>query len=388
MKKITDIVIIGGGIIGTSIAYHLGKSGVKNVILLEKNLIGSGSTGKAAGLTIHQWNTELDVRLVMGSLEIYKELIQEAKKELFNQSGLVYLAMNDTEEKYLHQSELLLKEYGARADWIDSKDMHRYLGWMNTDDFKCGLYTPDDGYMDPYQIAYGFVQAARRDGIKVNEMSGVIGVELSQDRIKTVKTVEGDIPTRTVINASGCWAKEIGNMMGLKLPLKPYRTQIAVLKPPALLPAEMPAVYDMNRNVYFHGETGGLLLVGDGTTEKEENPDMFKQKVDSNFLEDIAKKVSYLIPHMSDAKVVNSWAGLCTATPDRIPIIGPVPNVKGLILANGSNGYGFMRAGMIGKLVAQIVIGNKPSIDVSTMLLDRFAGRDVSDFVIKQGMIS
>jgi len=387
VDKTADIIVIGGGIIGTSIAYHLGEMGVKNVILLEKNLIGSGSTGKAAGLTIHQWNTELDVKLVMGSLEIYRKLNSQNNKELFHQSGLVYLAMNDTEERYLRQSESLLKKYGVRTDWLENKDMHKYLSWMSTGDFKCGLYTSDDGYMDPYQVAYGFAQAARKKGVRVNEMSEVTGIEMSRGGITAVKTTEGSISTRIVINASGCWAKKIGNMIGLKLPFKPYRTQIAILKPVEPLPERFAAVYDMHRNVYFHGETGGLLLAGDGTTEKEENPDMFQQKVDSSFLEEIAQKVSDLIPHMSDAKVANSWAGLCTATPDRLPIIGPVPEVSGLILANGSNGYGFMRAGMLGKLVAQIATGIKTSIDTKPMLITRSAlSGDVSEFKIKQGM--
>ena len=177
-------------------------------------------------------------------------------------------------------------------------------------------------------------------------------------------------------------------MFGLKLPLKPYRTQIAVLKPSPShpLPPNITAVYDMNRNVYFHGETGGLLLAGDGTTEREENPDQFRQKADSQFLEEIAQKISYLIPGMSDAQVTNSWAGLVTATPDRMPIIGRIPQIANFILATGDNGYGFMRAGMLGKLVAEIALNKAPSIDISKLTIDRFGNKDFSEFKITQGM--
>lgn len=384
--KTADIVIIGGGIIGTSIAYHLAQAGTKNVVLLEKNLIGSGSTGKAAGLTIHEWSTELDIRLVRGSLEIYKELIKGSGNELFHQSGLVYLASSKDNEDYLRKSEALLKKVGVQYEWLDKKALAGYLPVMNTSDFACGMFTPDDGYIDPYQVAYGFAQSARKKGVKIYEMTAVTGISVSNGKITAVHTNDGDIATPLVINAAGCWSKNIGNMLGLKFPLKPYRTQIAILKPPTLLPADMPAVYDMSRNVYFHGETGGLLLAGDGTTETEENPDMFRQHADDVFLEEIARKMSHLIPGMSDARVTNSWAGLCTATPDRLPIIGPISGIQGLILAGGSNGYGFMRAGMLGKLTVELALNRQPSMDIKSMFIDRFGNRDVFDFSIKQGM--
>jgi glycine/D-amino acid oxidase-like deaminating enzyme len=153
----------------------------------------------------------------------------------------------------------------------------------------------------------------------------------------------------------------------------------------------------MNRNVYFHGETGGLLLAGDGTTEREENPDQFKQKADSTFLEEIAQKISYLIPGMADAGVSNSWAGLVTATPDRMPIVGRIPQIANFILATGDNGYGFMRAGMLGKLVAEIALSKPTSINPHTnalvcgvnidkLTIDRFGNKDFSEFKITQGM--
>lgn len=384
--KTAEIVIIGGGVIGASIAYHLSQTGVNGIVLLEKNLLGSGSSGKAAGLTILQWANEIDVQLVKGSLGIYRELIERNKDIKFNQSGLIYLATTPQEEQYLRDSQALLNKYNIKSDWLDRAGIRKHLGhWMHLDDFPVGLYTPDDGYLDPFQIVNGFAKGARQHGVKIYEMNPVTGIR-KVDNIFEVQSSEGVFSTPIVINAAGCWTKKVGEMLGLKLPLKPYRTQIAVLKPSRPLPQNITAVYDMNRNVYFHGETGGLLLAGDGTTATEENPDQFRQKADSAFLEEIAQKISYLIPGMADAGVTNSWAGLVTATPDRMPIIGRMPEMPNLILATGDNGYGFMRAGMLGKIVAEIALNKTPSIDISNLTINRFDNKDISDFKITQGM--
>ncbi|MBI5778890.1 MAG: FAD-binding oxidoreductase [Planctomycetes bacterium] len=386
MSKTADIVIIGGGVIGASIAYHLSQAGARNIVLLEKNLLGSGSSGKAAGLTILQWANEIDVQLVQGSLDIYRELIKRNKDIKFHQSGLIYLATTAQEEQYLRDSQTLLNKYNIKSDWLDRAGIRKHLGhWMHLDDFPAGLYTPEDGYLDPFQIVNGFAKEARRNGAKLYEMAPVTGLRRTGD-IFEVTSSEGTFSTPLLINAAGCWAKKVGELLGLKLPLKPYRTQIAVLKPSHPLPQNITAVYDINRNVYFHSETGGLLLAGDGTTETEENPDQFRQKADNAFLEEIAQKISYLIPGMADAGVANSWAGLVTATPDRMPIIGRMPEIPNFILATGDNGYGFMRAGMLGKLVAEIALNKPPSIIIDKLTLNRFGNKDFSEFKITQGM--
>lgn len=388
MNQTAEVVIIGGGVIGASVAYHLSQAGVKDIVLLEKNLMGSGSSGKAAGLTILQWANQPDVQLVQGSLEIYHELIKRNKDIKFNQSGLIYLATTAQEEQYLRDSQALLNKFNIKSDWLDRAGIRKHLGhWMHLDDFPAGLYTPDDGYLDPSQIVNAFARESRSNGVKICEMAPVTGLRRTGD-IFEVTSSEGTFSTPMVINAAGCWAKKVGELLGLKLPLKPYRTQIAVLKPaPARpLPTNITAVYDMNRNVYFHSETGGLLLAGDGTTEREENPDMFRQKADSQFLEEIAQKISYLIPGMADAGIANSWAGLVTATPDRMPIIGQIPQIANFILATGDNGYGFMRAGMLGKLVAEIALNKPTSIDISKLTIDRFGNKDFSEFKVTQGM--
>ncbi|MEW6026207.1 MAG: FAD-binding oxidoreductase [Planctomycetota bacterium] len=386
MNRTAEVVIIGGGGIGTSIAYHLSQAGVKNVVLLEKNLLGSGSSSKAAGLTILQWANESDVQLVQRSMEIYHELIRQNKDIKFHQSGLIYLATTAEEEKYLRDSKILLDKYHIKSELLDRKGVKEYLGhWMHLANFPSGLYTPDDGYLDPFQIVNGFAKESRRNGVNLYEMAQVTAIRKTGNTFE-VQSPEGVFFTPIVINAAGCWAKKVGELLGLKLPLKPYRTQIAVLKPSRPLPKDIIAVYDMNRNVYFHSETGGLLLAGDGTTNNEENPDQFRQKADSAFLEEIAQKISYLIPGMADAGVANSWAGLVTATPDRMPIIGRIPQMDNFILATGDNGYGFMRAGMLGKLVAEIALNQPPTINIEGLTIDRFGNKDLSDFKISQGM--
>ncbi|MBI4835082.1 MAG: FAD-binding oxidoreductase [Planctomycetes bacterium] len=410
MFKSADIVIIGGGVFGTSVAYHLAQSGLpvplrgtqagaKNIILLEKDLLGSGATGKAAGLTIRQWTTELDIALVNGSLEIYKSL--PGINSAFRQTGLVYLASTADDDKYLTQSELLIKTAGVRYSRWDKAAIKKNLPWMATDIFTAGLYTPDDGYIDPYQIVSAFASLARKKGVEFWEKTEAIAIDVSDNKVSGVKTSQGYISTPLIINAAGAWAKKVGALAGLNLPLKPYRTQIAVLcqsgataterrmavlKPKHKLPNNFTAVYDMAKNVYFHEETGGLLLAGDGTTETEENPDQYKQRGDDKFLSEIADKISSLIPGMSEAGVVKSWAGLCMATPDRLPVLGPVKELEGFWIAGGDNGYGFMRAGMLGKLLAEILRGDKSSLDISLLSPERFKGKDYSEFKIKQGM--
>lgn len=386
MKQRAEYIIIGGGAIGTSIAWHLSRSGAGRVVLLEKGLLGGGSSGKAAGLTILQWANETDIRLVRESLDIYHELISRHQELKFHQSGLVYLASTPRQEEYLKEAHALLEKLGVTSCRLDRPDIRRQLGnWMRLDDFQSGLYTPDDGYLDPFQVVNAFAKEARRNKAQLYEMTPVTAIKKSGQDFEA-ETPAGTFTTPTLINAAGCWSKKVCALLGLKAPLKPYRTQIAVLKPSAPLPEDINTVYDMDRNVYFHGETGGLLLAGDGTTEAEENPDMFNQKADIRFLEEIAAKISHLIPGMADAVITNSWAGLCSATPDRMPLVGRIAQSDNFIIATGDNGYGFMRAGMLGRITAEIALNKTPSMDIAALAMERFQGREFADFKVAQGM--
>ena len=199
MNRTAEIVIIGGGVIGASIAYHLSQSGAKNIVLLEKNLLGSGSSGKAAGLTILQWANEIDVQLVKGSLDIYRELAQRNQDIKFNQSGLIYLATTRPEEQYLRDSQALLNKYNIKSDWLDRTGISQHLGhWMHMDDFISGLYTPDDGYLDPFQIVNACAKEARRNGVKIYEMAPVTAIKTTGN-IFEVHSSEGIFSTPLII---------------------------------------------------------------------------------------------------------------------------------------------------------------------------------------------
>ncbi|MEW5819744.1 MAG: FAD-binding oxidoreductase [Cyanobacteriota bacterium] len=369
-----DVVVIGGGNAGTSVLYYLAKKGLKNIILIEKELIASESTGKSAGGFRQQFSTEVNIKMSKFSVDTFRQLNEELDLEtVFHHKGYTFLAGNEQQLK-LHQRNVeLQKSFGVDVDMITLDELKEIVPDIYTDDLVGATYCPSDGFTDPYEIAQGYVRKARQLGAKTKEKTEVIGINISNGKVVGVETDKFSISTPVVVNAAGPWSGEIGKLAGLELPIKPYRRQIFTsgpFKPFKEKNYVMPMVVDPTA-VYMRSEGDRILM---GFADKSEPPS-FNQNLEWSFLDKLVGPAVNRIPIFEDLEIHDGWAGLYDTTPDHHAVLGRVSEVEGFILACGFSGHGFMHSPAVGTTIAELIIDGKPStIDISPLSVDRFAG--------------
>jgi sarcosine oxidase subunit beta len=372
------VIVVGAGALGLSVSYFLKEAGFDEIYVFERGLPAEGSTSKASGLISHSlWNT-LDIKLVKRSLEFFKELGKVSGGRFsVKRLGLLRLFSSD---RYFDQIEgelELQRNSGVNVEEI-GRDVVEKMGLRS---FKRALYYPDDCYADPTLYVLLLYEILRRRGVEFRLLESVERIVIEGGKVRGVITndfVKGDM----VILATGAWTREILKREGLPLPLKPYRAQAGILvmgKEP-----EIPAVHDLDSGIYFFPEVSKNLIVGDGTEEKEVDPFNFSGREDENFIYNVLGRLTEIYAPSKEARFVKGWAGLCSATPDRHPLIGVYPGVEGLYLLCGMNGFGFMRAPGLGEILADLIVGKKSAIDLAPFLVSRFRNLTV-DFKIRQG---
>ncbi|MBI5183123.1 MAG: FAD-binding oxidoreductase [Nitrospinae bacterium] len=375
MIKVSDVVIIGGGIIGISIAYHLAKSGCSNVVVLEKeDLIGAGSTSKGAGGIRQQFSTEINIRLSMESVKIFERFADEMGcEEVFYQNGYLFLLSTEEEMKSFKKNVELQRDLGLEVDILSPDEMRAMIPFINTEDILGVTFCRSDGYADIDGVLQGFAREAKRLGVKIYLKTEVEGIEVENGRVCKVRTRRGDIETHTVINAGGPYSAIIGKMVGIDLPITPFKRQIFVTEPLDFIPDSMPMIIDFHTKFYCRKESGGLLM---GGGEKKESSG-FDTNVDWGVLESLVEKGIHRIPGIKDARIKKGWAGLYSITLDFNPILGKVPHVEGFVCAVGFSGHGFMHSPIVGKLISELIIdGEASTIDISPLSINRFEDKD------------
>ncbi|MFV1951202.1 MAG: NAD(P)/FAD-dependent oxidoreductase [Nitrospinota bacterium] len=375
IKVSSDVVIIGGGIVGISIAYHLAKKGCSNVIVLEKErLIGAGSTSKGAGGIRQQFSSEINIRLSMESVKIFEQLADEIGcKDLFYQNGYLFLLSTEEEMESFKKNVVLQRDMGLEVDILSPGDVKSMIPFVNTDDLLGATFCGTDGYADTDGVLQGFAREAKRLGAEIYLQTEVEGIEVKNGKVCRVKTGRGDIETHMLINAAGPYSAIIGKMAGIDLPVRPFRRQIFITESMSFIPDSMPMVIDFHARFYCRKESGGLLM---GGGEKKE-PSSFDTNVDWDSLEILVEKGIHRIPAIKDAKIKRGWAGLYSITPDFNPILGRVPRVEGFICAVGFSGHGFMHSPVAGKLISELIIdGEASTIDISPLSINRFEEKD------------
>jgi sarcosine oxidase subunit beta len=373
------MVIIGGGVMGASTAYHLAKRGAKDILLLDKEqFFGQGATGRCAGGVRYQFSTEINVRLSQLSLPMLERFEVEIGQGIdYRQCGYLILLSN---QKDLDQYEMNLRlqnGLGVETILLDGEEIRQRLPMMNLEDIVAGTYNPKDGLVDPNSVVMGYINAASRLG--VNSLTGVevIALEILGEEITAVETRHGKVETPIVINAAGPWAGKIGEMAGVDIPITPLRRQMLTTTPLPDIPADFPFVIDFARSLYFHREGEGLLT---GMSNPFETPG-FDQEVDPEWelkhLEAAAKRM----PLLDNAGLLSHWAGLYENTPDAHPVFGATP-VPGFYVCAGFSGHGFMHGPASGLIMSEIILdGMATSLDVSELGLDRFeSGRLIREY--------
>lgn len=370
IPRTADIVIIGGGVMGASTAYHLAARGQKNVILLEKEqFYGQGATGRCAGGVRYQFSTEVNVRLSMLSLPMLERFEDEIGQAIdFRQCGYLIILSRPEDLEIFRRNVQLQHRLGVMTEWLDGDEIRIRLPMMALDDILAGTYHPKEGLVDPNSVVMGYIQAANRLGSKTFTGVIVTGIERKSGRVIAVETSAGKINTSLVVNTAGPWAGSIGRMAGVDIPITPLRRQMLTTSPLSELPLNFPFLIDFAQSLYFHREGDGLLTGMSNPFEKIG----FNQEVDPVWELVHLEAATARMPMLENAGLLSHWAGLYENTPDAHPIIGTTP-VNGFYVCAGFSGHGFMHGPIAGKLMSEIVLdGKSSSVDISSLDLSRF----------------
>jgi len=369
MRKTADVVVIGGGISGVSIAYNLAKRGVKDVVVLEKNTLSSGSTGRCGAGVRMQWGAELDCVFAKYSVEFFEHANEElgyAGDIEFKQGGYLIAGASDEERELFRQNVALQNTLGIPSKLLTPREAKQIIPHMDEGQITCATFCDKDGHLNPFHATQAYADAARRFGAQILPNTEVLGIRVSGG-IKTVATNRGDIENPVVVNAAGAYAPLIADMVGVSLPVRPVRHEILVTEPVSLL--QGPMFMSFSKNIYCQQTPEGSFIMGRG--DKYE-PDGYGIRSGWRFMEQMAETCTALLPLLKKLYILRQWAGLYAMTPDRHPIYGGARELDGFYLACGFSGHGFMFAPATGTVVAEAVLGLPLSLPANVLDKDRF----------------
>ncbi len=369
--KPADVVVIGGGVVGLSVAYHLAKRGAGRVVLLEREpFLGTGSTGKCAGGIRQQFSSEANVRVSIESVAFLAHFEEITGSPLdFQQNGYLFLLATPEHLAHFKANMEMQNSLGLEVHLLDPGQARDIVPVLNVSDLLGATFCPTDGLVSPNDMTMGFAGAARAHGVEILLETGATGIEMESGRVKAVHTSRGRLETRAVVNAAGPHARVVAEWAGVDLPVYPVRRHIFTTRPLPFVSVRFPMVVDFVSGVYMHQESGGMLL---GLADKDE-PYGFNEEVNWDFLERIIEPAVHRIPALEQAEILTGWAGLYEDTPDHNAVLGPVPGAPGLFLANGFSGHGLMHAPAAGRIVADSVVNGFLEVGMETLGFERFA---------------
>jgi sarcosine oxidase subunit beta len=385
MAKSADVVIIGAGIVGSSIAFHLTEAGVRNVLVIERETRqGLGSTGKSMGGVRAQFATDVNIRMSIYSIPFFARFEDATGHPSgYKPHGYLFMATTDAHLNYLRKNSVRQKALGLKnVELLAPDDIRKVLPQLRSDDIIGGSFCPTDGFVDPESVMTGFMACAIERGATLWRGTEVTAICTEHAAISGVTTTNGDVQSPIVVNAAGPWATAVARMAGADLPVQPLRRMLVLTEPFSGLPERLPMMIDMSTGWHFRQEGLGLLMAWAGPDQQPG----FRADFDPAFIEKILTRAAARVPDFENLAVNprRCWAGLYEMSPDHHAILGPAPGVRGFYFANGFSGHGVMHSPATGRIIADLIVhGETQIIDAQDLNVQRFAeGRAIEETAI------
>jgi len=385
MPATADVVIIGAGIVGSSIAFHLTEAGVKNVLVIERETRqGLGSTGKSMGGVRAQFSTDVNIRMSVYSIPFFARFEEATGHPSgYRPRGYLFMATNDWHMQYLRKNHARQKSQGLKnAELVSPDDIRKVLPQLRSDDIIGGSFCPTDGFVDPESVMNGFMARAMESGAELWRGAEVTGIYTDHSTVSGVLTSNGGVSTPVVVNAAGPWAVTIARMAGVDLPVEPLRRMLVLSEPFPGLPEGLPMMIDMSSGWHFRQEGLGILMAWAGSDQQPG----FRTDFDPAFIEPVLTHAAARVPDFANLAVNprRCWAGLYAMSPDHHAILGPAPDLRGFYFANGFSGHGVMHSPATGRILADLIVhGRTHIIDAQDLNVQRFAeGRAIEETAI------
>jgi glycine/D-amino acid oxidase-like deaminating enzyme len=369
-----DVVVIGGGVMGTSIAFNLVRRRAGRVVLLEKNTVCSGTSAKSSAIVRTHYTTRPTAQMALLARGIFERWADEVGGECgFVRTGMLFIGPPESRER-VERTLRMNQEVGIEASLIGPEDVRQINPHLRIPDGSAVVYEPRSGYGSPHEVASSFARRFTELGGQLRQSTPVTAIDTKGGRVRGVTTLRGDIAAAHVVIAAGPWAGPVGRLAGLDLPVTPSREQIVTLRPTFDWSPTHPVTGDLLNEVYLRPETGGLLLVGNTRdTIERGDPDRYEDRPSAEHTTEILTRLTRLMPGIANAAITGGWAGMYEVSPDWNPIMGTAAGVAGLHYAVGFSGHGFKLSPVVGMLMAeQVLEGRARTIDIAPYRLERF----------------
>jgi sarcosine oxidase subunit beta len=364
-----EVVVVGGGITGSSVAFHLAEAGV-DACLLERSELASGSTSRAAGGVRAQFSDPLNILLGLRSLEAFAAFPERPGAEIdLEQVGYLFLLDRPEDVVAFEQSVTLQNELGLPSRLVEIEEARRLCPIAGLEGVLAATFCPLDGTANPEAAVGGYAAGARRHGANILTNCAVTGIAVEDGEIGSVETTLGRIVTDTVVCSAGVWSPEIGAMVGVELPVQPLYREVGFTGPDATLPEWIPLTVDFSSGLYFHREGPGLLF---GMADRDQEPGFDAPAPEPEWLEKVVEVADRRLPRLLEMGIAGGWRGYYDVSPDYNALVGESADVSRFLYATGFSGHGFLQGPAIGEIVRDLVLGREPFVDVTPLAVERF----------------
>jgi sarcosine oxidase subunit beta len=377
MRQSADVVIIGGGVMGCSILYNLARLGITNSLLVERDVLGSGSTGRSQAICRMHYSNPVTASMAWESLKVFTNF----DDAVGGSSGFVktgYLVIvEDSDRPGLERNVAMQQDLGINTGLVTAAEVRELAPMLAVDETEAMAWEPESGYADPYMLTTSYAARARELGAEIKMRAPAQKIEVAGDRIRAVVTDEGRVETPVAVVAAGPWSKIELAKLGVDIPLVPVRHQVAILTRPLDLIPDHPIVGDIAQSLSFRPDGSSMTMLGVGEDDVAD-VDNYNQGIEMSGIAEALGRMARRMPAMADSYVRGGWAGLFTTTPDWHPILDRVPGIEGLYCAVGFSGHGFKLSPMIGLSMAELIAqGRSTSVDLTPLRFTRFAEGDL-----------